>query len=68
MAFDVHSTGSARQAAMPRRSILLCYGGFAEAKHALERVGEIASVVPSRVTVVSVADPIYAEPPYAGFC
>jgi hypothetical protein len=65
-AFDVHSTPSARQAAVPRR-VLLCYDGSAEAKHALERVGEIASVVPSRVTVVSVADPIYSEPPYAGF-
>lgn len=52
---------------MTRRRILLCYDGSAEAKHALERVGEIPSVVPSRVTVSSVADPIYAEPPYAGF-
>jgi nucleotide-binding universal stress UspA family protein len=48
MAFDVQSTPSARQAAVPRR-ILLCYDGSAEAKHALERLGEIASVVPSRV-------------------
>jgi nucleotide-binding universal stress UspA family protein len=67
MAFNVHSTGSARQAAVPRRSILLSYDGFAEAKHALERVGEIASVVPSRVTVVRVADPIYPSPPYTGY-
>jgi nucleotide-binding universal stress UspA family protein len=66
MALDVQSTPSARQAAVPRR-ILLCYDGSAEAKHALERVGEIASVVPSRVTVVSVADPIYPDPPYTGF-
>jgi nucleotide-binding universal stress UspA family protein len=51
MATDVHSTPSARQAAVPRRRILLC---------------EIAAV-PSRVTVVSVAEPIYTEPPYAGF-
>ena len=65
MALDVQSTPSARQAAVPRR-ILLCYDGSAEAKHALERVGEIASVVPSRVTVVSVADPIYSDPPYTG--
>jgi nucleotide-binding universal stress UspA family protein len=66
MAFDVQSTPRARQAAVPRR-ILLCYDGSAEAKHPLERVGEIASVVPSRVTVVNVADPIYPEPPNAGF-
>jgi nucleotide-binding universal stress UspA family protein len=66
MAFDVHSTPSARQATVPRR-ILLCYDGSAEAKHALERVGEIVAVVPSRVTVVSVADPIYPDPPYTRF-
>jgi hypothetical protein len=30
-------------------------------------VGEIASVVPSRVTVVSVAEPIYPNPPYTGY-
>jgi hypothetical protein len=51
LASKVHSTPCARQAAVPRRRILLCYDGSAEAKHALERVGEIASVVPSRVTV-----------------
>jgi nucleotide-binding universal stress UspA family protein len=67
MAPDVHSTPSARQATVPRRRILLCYDGSAEAKHALERVGEIASVVPSRVTVVSVAEPIYSNPPYTGY-
>jgi hypothetical protein len=50
MASKVHST-SARQAIMPRQRILLCYDGSAEARRALERVGEIASVVPSRVTV-----------------
>ena len=50
-----------------RRCILLCYDGSAEAKHALERVGEIASAVPSQVTVVSVAEPIYEQPVYAGF-
>ena len=52
---------------MPRRRILLCYDGSAEAHRALERVREIASVVPSRVTVVSVADPIYPDPPYTGY-
>jgi hypothetical protein len=36
---------------VPRQRILLCYDGSAEARRALERVGEIASVVPSRVTV-----------------
>ena len=67
MAPHVHSTPSARQAAVPRRRILLCYDGSVEAKHALERVAEIAAVVPSRVTVVSVADPIYPAPPYTGY-
>ena len=66
MAPDVHPTPSSQEAAPPRRRILLCYDGSAEAKHALERVGEIASAVPSQVTVVSVAEPIYAEPRYAG--
>jgi hypothetical protein len=51
LASKVHSTPCARQAPVPRRRILLCYDGSAEAKHALERVGEIASVVPTRVTV-----------------
>jgi hypothetical protein len=66
MASEVDST-SARQAVLPRRRILLCYDGSAEARRALERVGEIASVVPSRVTVVSVAEPIYPNPPYTGY-
>jgi nucleotide-binding universal stress UspA family protein len=67
MAPDVHPTTSARQAALPRQRILLCYDGSAEAKHALERVGEIASVVPSQVAVVSVTQPIYEQPLYTGF-
>jgi nucleotide-binding universal stress UspA family protein len=62
---DVHSTP--RQAAPPRRRILLCYDGSIEAKHALERVAEMAAVVPSQVTVISVADPIYPNPPYTGY-
>ena len=64
MAPDVLPTTSAPRAAAPRRRILLCYDGSAEAKHALalERVGEIASAVPSQVTVVSVAEPIYEQP------
>lgn len=67
MAPDVHPTTSAARAAATRRRILLCYDGSAEAKHALERVGEIASAVPSQVAVVSVAEPIYEQPVYAGF-
>ena len=39
------------------RKILVCYDGSAEAECALERAAEIATVVPSRVTVVSVAEP-----------
>lgn len=65
MAPDVHPTRSSLEAA-PRRRILLCYDGSAEAKHALDRVSEIASAVPSQVAVVSVAEPIYKEPRYAG--
>jgi nucleotide-binding universal stress UspA family protein len=60
---DVDPTTSAA----PRRRILLCYDGSAEARRALERVGEIASVVPCRVTIVSVAEPIYPNPPYTGY-
>jgi hypothetical protein len=44
MASKVHSTPSARQTGVPRRRILLCYDGSAEAKHVLERFGEMASV------------------------
>jgi nucleotide-binding universal stress UspA family protein len=60
---DVHPTTNAA----PRRRILLCYDGSTEAKHALERVGEIAAAVPSQVAVVSVAEPIYDQPVYSGF-
>jgi nucleotide-binding universal stress UspA family protein len=41
------------------RKILVCYDGSAEAEHALERAAEVAAAVPSRVTVVSVAEPLY---------
>ena len=51
MAPDVHPTPSSQEAAPARWRILLCYDGSAEARRALERVGEIASVVPSRVAV-----------------
>lgn len=67
MAPDVHPTPSSQEAAPPRWRILPCYDGSAEAKHALDRVGEIASAVPSQVAVVSVAEPICKEPRYAGF-
>lgn len=49
------------------RRILLCYDGSEEAKRALERTAEIASAVPTRVTVVSVAEPLYRTPPYTGY-
>ena len=49
------------------RSILVCYDGSCEAKHALDRVAEITATVPSRVTVVSVADPLYRDPPWTGY-
>lgn len=63
MAHEAQPT-STRQAT---RRILLCYDGSAESRRALERVGEIASAVPSLVTVVSVADPIYSDARFAGF-
>ena len=66
MAPDVHPTPSSQEAAPPRWSVVLCYDGSAEATHAFDRVGEIASAVPSQVAVVSVAEPIYKEPRYAG--
>jgi nucleotide-binding universal stress UspA family protein len=50
-----------------KRRILVCYDGSPESARALDRVAEIASAVPSEVTVVSVAEPIYSEPPYTGY-
>ena len=50
-----------------RRSILLCYDESEEAKRALARVVELAAVVPSRVTVISVAQPLYRNPPWTGY-
>jgi nucleotide-binding universal stress UspA family protein len=49
------------------RRILVCYDSSDEARRALERVAEIASAVMSRVTVISVAEPIYRNPPYTGY-
>lgn len=50
-----------------RRRILVCYDGSPESERALDRVAEVASAVPSEVTVVSVAEPIYRNPPYTGY-
>jgi nucleotide-binding universal stress UspA family protein len=41
------------------RRILVCYDGSAESERALTRAAELASAVPVRVTVVSVADSLY---------
>jgi nucleotide-binding universal stress UspA family protein len=49
------------------RRILLCFDGSPESERALARAAEVASVVPSRVTVVSVAEPIYRTAPYTGY-
>ena len=49
------------------RRILVYYDGSAESTRALDRVVEIASVVPSAVTVVSVAEPMYSAAPYTGY-
>ena len=49
------------------RRIVVCYDGSPESERALARVVEIAATVPSRVTVVSVADPIYRARPYTGY-
>jgi nucleotide-binding universal stress UspA family protein len=50
-----------------KRRILVYYDGSAESTRALDRVVEIASVVPSDVTVVSVAEPLYHAAPYTGY-
>jgi nucleotide-binding universal stress UspA family protein len=50
-----------------KRRILVYYDGSAESTRALDRVVEIASVVPSDVTVVSVAEPLYPAAPYTGY-
>jgi nucleotide-binding universal stress UspA family protein len=49
------------------RKILLCYDGSPESERALARVAEAASAAPSRVTVISVAEPIYRTAPYTGY-
>jgi nucleotide-binding universal stress UspA family protein len=53
--------------AQRKRRILVYYDGSAESTRALNRVIEIASVVPSDVTVVSVAEPLYPAAPYTGY-
>jgi nucleotide-binding universal stress UspA family protein len=50
-----------------KRRILVYYDGSAESTRALDRVVEIASVVPSDVTVVSVAEALYPAAPYTGY-
>lgn len=50
-----------------KRRILVCYDGSPESERALDRVAEVASAVSSQVTVVSVAEPIYRNPPYTGY-
>src|SRR6187431_2843049 len=50
-----------------KRRILVYYDGSAESTRALDRVVEIASVVPSDVTIVSVAEPLYPAAPYTGY-
>jgi nucleotide-binding universal stress UspA family protein len=50
-----------------KRRILVCYDGSPESERALERVAEVASGVPSEVTVVSAAEPIYRQAPYTGY-
>jgi nucleotide-binding universal stress UspA family protein len=52
--------------ARAERRVLLCYDGSEESKRALERVAELAGSVEVVVTVVSVAEPLYHERPYAG--
>ena len=49
------------------RRILVCYDGSPAAERALARTAELASAVPSHVTVISVAEPIYQNPPYTGW-
>jgi nucleotide-binding universal stress UspA family protein len=58
---------TAAREAPEKRRILVCYDGSPESERALERVAEIASAVPSEVTVVSAAEPIYRQAPYTGY-
>jgi nucleotide-binding universal stress UspA family protein len=50
-----------------KRRILVYYDGSAESTRALDRVVEIAASVPSDVTLVSVAEPLYPGAPYTGY-
>jgi nucleotide-binding universal stress UspA family protein len=58
---------TAADEARHERHILVCYDGSPESARELERAAELASAVPSRVTVVSVAEPIYRTRPYSGY-
>src|SRR5512133_594424 len=50
-----------------KRRILVYYDGSAESTRALARVVEISSVVPSDVTGVGVAEPLYPAAPSTGY-
>jgi nucleotide-binding universal stress UspA family protein len=58
---------TAESEAVRKRRILVYYDGSAESTRALDRVVEMASVVPTDVTVVSVAEPLYPAAPYTGY-
>jgi nucleotide-binding universal stress UspA family protein len=49
------------------RHVLVCFDGSRESERAVDRAAEIASAVPTRVTVVSVAEPVYRTRPYSGY-
>src|SRR5580765_4188156 len=49
------------------RRILLCYDGSPESERALARAAMVARSLDARVDVISVADPIYRNPPYTGY-
>jgi nucleotide-binding universal stress UspA family protein len=49
------------------RHVLVCYDGSRESERAVDRAAEIASAVPTRVTVISVAEPVYRSRPYTGY-
>ena len=57
----------AADTASRKRRILVCFDGSPESERALDRAAEVASAVPSEVTVISVAEPLYGNPPYTGY-
>jgi nucleotide-binding universal stress UspA family protein len=64
---DAYAGEAAEVETRHERRILACYDGSPESVRALERAAEVASAVPSSVTVVSVAEPIYRRRPYTGY-